>query len=118
MSYTPGRLPSVKTIISVFGREFAHDGKDPVKTANEIRRIMGTSRTSDDALQALDKVMGTHGVEFTAQHPHSYPVGRSFRYLNTGDTYAATIIRYDGRWILGSWGDLLEALERRGIKFE
>lgn len=118
MAYVPGRLPSVKTLVAFFGRQLAHDGKDPVKTAREVRRVMQESRTSDDALQALDKIMGTYGVETTVQHPYGYPVGRSFRYLNTGESYAATIIRYDGRWILGTWGDFLEALERRGIKFD
>lgn len=57
-------------------------------------------------LEALNAELNTHGVEFV-------PAGRgrkspAFSYLNTGDTYATTILRVNGRYRVGCWGDIVE----------
>jgi hypothetical protein len=61
------------------------------------------------ALHAMDKIMGTHGVEgLGPQRRGDY--APAYEYLNTGDTYAATLI-YDrdrDRLFVGNWGDLVE----------
>ena len=61
------------------------------------------------ALHAMDKVVGTYGVE-----PLGPPQGTSYappyEYLNTGDTYGATLIyhRKTDSLSIGSWGDIAE----------
>ena len=62
---------------------------------------------------ALDSLLGTHGVEHLGDVDmrHGPPV----EYLNTGDTYAATLVWYRDRkreWSVESWGDVAERLER------
>lgn len=52
----------------------------------------------------------TYGVEGFASPRSMY---RGIQFLNTGDTYATTVIframgRDDGRWSIGSWGDIAE----------
>lgn len=107
------RLPSIKTLADVFG-----------SNAREARRVLEMSRaeletlpacearvkecyhrpaTSDLRLTALDALAGTNGVEgFQVRD------GGWCEYLNTGDTYAATLLRFRGRYIVGCWGDIAE----------
>ena len=42
-----------------------------------------------------------------------------FTYINTGDTYSATIVRRNGSntYRISTWGDEVEALEKTGIQF-
>ncbi len=58
-------------------------------------------------LTALNAEAGTCGIEAAyAENCASRP---AFEYLNTGDTYALTIIRWaDGRYQVASWGDIAE----------
>lgn len=60
-------------------------------------------------LEALNEVLDLHGVEYV-------PAGRdakspAFEYLNTGDSYARTIVYFPDRqtWRVTSWGDIVEA---------
>lgn len=41
------------------------------------------------------------------------PDGEWLEYFNAGDPYEATICRYRGRWIVASWGDVVEAAKKR-----
>lgn len=59
-------------------------------------------------MAAADEICGTHGVEAVF-----YKNGKlAFEYLNAGDPYVATLIRWnDGRarrYIVKSWGDIVE----------
>ena len=56
---------------------------------------------------------GFFGVE-TALDNDDRPL---FYYLNSGDTYSPTIVRYSGssRYFISTMGDCIEALERRGV---
>ena len=62
-------------------------------------------RPSMDELRAyaLNSALEMHGVEYMDGK-------RSFSYLNTGDAYGITLIRYhDSRsWFINSWGDIVE----------
>lgn len=62
---------------------------------------------ADMRLHALNAALETFGVEYVqAGHNAKSP---AFNYLNTGDSYAATIIRFsDGRYRISSWGDIVE----------
>ncbi len=77
---------------------------------------------SDAKLSALNELFEMHGVE---------PIrveGRFDRYygdvvacyLNTGDTYAPTILLdyQHNRWLLTSWGDFVEQMETEQVETE
>lgn len=114
------RLPSVATLAAVFD--------DP----KEARRVLGLSRlalvalpagdrrvrecyhppsTDDERMHVLNSLdPGLHGVE-------AIKVGSEYAdYLNTGDTYAATLIFWRGNYRVQSWGDFVEIMERNGFK--
>ena len=107
------RLPSIKTLGAVFGDK-----------AREARAILGMTRAQLEALPAgaarvrecfhppktydlrmscLDALGASYGVEgFETRH------GAVCHYLNTGDAYAPTIVRFNGRYRVASWGDIAE----------
>ena len=61
------------------------------------------------ALHAMDSIMGTDGVE--ALGPTEGPdYSPPYEYLNTGDTYAVTLVycRDTDTVRIGSWGDIAE----------
>ena len=68
------------------------------------------------ALDALNTLLQTHSVEEAAQHPGAMHPGITFRYLNTGDTYTPTIVRYNGHYYVTSWGDVVESLAQDGMR--
>lgn len=56
---------------------------------------------------ALNHAAGTHGIE-AVWHAGDTDAP-AFEYLNTGETYAPTIIRWsDGRYRVASFGDIVE----------
>jgi hypothetical protein len=61
------------------------------------------------ALAAMDEVVGTFGVEALGPDIGG-PTAPPYEYLNTGDTYGATLIyrRETDTLIIGSWGDIAE----------
>jgi hypothetical protein len=61
------------------------------------------------ALHAMNEVMGTHGVEGLGP-PRGGDYAPPYEYLNTGDTYAATLVydRNGDRLFISSWGDIAE----------
>ena len=121
------RYPSVKTIERGLGIEHALavkvrellDGRlDPAtvpETAAWIRQCYHMPSLAELKMHAVDAVLGNYGVE-------GFSNGRvSVAYSNTGDTYAPTIVRctaWRDRYAVASWGDTVESLERRGIRFE
>lgn len=111
------RLPSIKTLSQVF--------EDP-KRARQIlemtraqlleldvciareRECYHPPKTSELRLTALNSLeSGLHGVEYGTVKE------RNFTYLNTGDTYAATVIYFDTNYRVQSLGDFIEIQERR-----
>lgn len=66
-------------------------------------------------LDAINNIVGTHGVE-ALHHPRSSnPEGApSWEYLNAGDPYATTLIytRATDTLRIGCWGDIAERLPR------
>jgi len=65
-------------------------------------------KTSDLRMHCLDAELGTHGVESFLTY-----TGELVEYLNAGDTYAPTIVRFRGTYRVTSWGDIAE---RHGSK--
>lgn len=109
-------LPSIKTLERAFpgkGRELRKLLESPAAVrahaaAVELARQCHNPPTlAMLRLTALDAVAETYGVEYVAPGNNARSPG--FEYLNTGDTYAPTIIRLDsGRYIVSSWGDIVE----------
>ena len=64
-------------------------------------------------LHAIDLVLDNYGIE-SIRGPEGAFVAD---YSNTGDTYATTVLwdNLDCRWRITSYGDHIEALERKGI---
>ena len=109
----PRPIPSVRTLRAVFG-----------DNARQARAILEMSRAELEALPAgaarvaesyappatshlrmecLDALAGTHGVESFETRRHGW-----CEYLNAGDTYALTLVRYRGRYRVACWGDIAE----------
>lgn len=59
--------------------------------------------TSDLRMTCLDALAGTHGVEAFETRRDGW-----CEYLNAGDTYALTLVRFRGRYRVTTWGDIAE----------
>lgn len=83
-----------------------------------LRKCFHEPRQSEIALHLLDELFQTCGVEaiqddrFFVDNYHRDIIAS---YINTGDTYAPTILldHLDNRWRLCSWGDFVESLDDR-----
>ena len=120
------RLPSLDRLRAAFGRDKGLevrkllDGrKDPMDydaVSDWVNRCY--TRHSDDELvfRALNSVLGTFGVEaIEGRWVDRYHMEIQAVYLNTGDTYATTLLldHETGNVHLTSWGDWVEANERK-----
>jgi hypothetical protein len=61
-------------------------------------------------MHVLDSIAETHGVEYIAHKDDSLSQAMGIEYLNTGDSYALTIVRFceTGNYRVVSWGDIVE----------
>lgn len=92
--------PSVKAIRQAFGQRLMRG------YATRIRRIMEDSPNTPGALARIDNILGTHGVEYIQQgHDSKSP---AILYCNAGDAYSTTIMKVNGRFRIGCWGDIVE----------
>lgn len=83
------------------------------KTDRWIRQCY--NRPDDVSLQlsALNELIGGYGVEGLGKNDRA-PYTPPFEYINTGDTYNATIIRDNrkGRFFISDWGTVVETHPR------
>lgn len=127
MKPTNYKAPSAKALIAAFGIT-------PEKADIARKLIKGEQTTWDHNLfprsnayfagcynkpsrlcrimECLNELLGMHGVECLGE-VRTY--GPPAEYLNTGDTYAATLLfdRLANNFKLTSWGDWLEANENK-----
>lgn len=106
-------LPSVRSLRAVFGDNAKQARKvlemsfaelcDTVHGAARVAECYHTPTVSDVRLHVLDALAGTHGVEAFQVRDGSW-----CEYLNAGDPYVATIVRYRGRYRVMCWGDIAE----------
>ena len=105
-------LPSVKTLRAVFGDNAPQARRVLEMTRAELLATpTGAARaaecyhppeTYDLRLHCLDALADTHGVEaFETKSGYC-------DYLNAGDTYAVTLVRFRGRYRVTTWGDIAE----------
>lgn len=87
------------------------------RTHETYSRLGSLSADNDNEMRmsALDELCLTHGVEAirTSEYIDRYHHDIRASYLNTGDTYAITILLDHRalRWRLTGWGDFVESLE-------
>jgi hypothetical protein len=118
------RTPSIKTLSDVFEdpkqakRVFLMTRRELEKTPGGKAFIAQCHHGYVDHVSHLRMVVlnsldpGLHGVE-------SMKVGRNDEYadyLNTGETYAATVIYWRGFYRVQSVGDFVETMERNGLR--
>lgn len=109
------KYPSVKTLRAIFGDK-APEARRILKLTwetglrelrDEYDRRNGmhhpTTKPWPVKMDTLNTLGGFHGVETLALGDGSF-----VDYLNAGDTYAATLLRWRGRYSVGCWGDLVE----------
>jgi hypothetical protein len=109
-------IPSAKTLEAAFpGKgKIAHRLLTSEQAVREHSAAIARDRECYNApelhdlrLHALNAELEMFGVEYvqgngTRRSP-------SFEYLNAGDAYATTIVRFtDGRYRVTSWGDIVE----------
>jgi hypothetical protein len=96
--------PSIKTLKAAF----------PGADAGAIRKAMEARQGG-----AINRLLDGFGWEYVYHATQTGDYGQPeivFKYVNTGDTYNATIVRYEGRYRVTTMGGMVETLERRGIK--
>lgn len=85
--------PSIKTLTAAFGAE----------KARKIRAIM---LEPSDRMDRINEMLGTFGIEYIRQgHNQKSP---AISYCNTGDPYRTTVMRVNGQFRVGNWGDIIE----------
>jgi hypothetical protein len=110
---TMRRIPSIKTLTPVFGGKSSEARKILGMTRSELEALpAGAARvaecyhppkTYDLRLTCLDALGETCGVEAFQLRDGSY-----CDYLNTGDTYTPTLLRFRGNYRVACWGDIAE----------
>ena len=78
---------------------------NPEAACKKALRITRAIRNDARRLRAIDRLLGNHGIE-TVSDRYGMTV---FRYSNTGDSYAATVVLFaSGAFRVSSWGDIVE----------
>lgn len=125
------RAPSVKKLAEAFGdADLAKRIREVLKMPRGyLPALPGAKERSTEtcgsaswvdlrmhAISALDR--GFYGVEVLVnQRDDCLQYAREAWYVNTGDTYSPTILFWEGTYRLTTWGDFVERMERRGVKF-
>lgn len=101
---------------------------DPLKyprrfpaTDKWVRSCYNKPRKSEVKLHALNELhecSGVEGVQIEGAWVDSYHRDYCASYLNTGDTYSATILldHIAGKWRLTTWGDWYEQNEQAAVE--
>ena len=109
--------PSVKTIMCGLGDTLRKEyGDKAIVQAKNIRLAMQADWDPDNALDEINKILKGYGVEAIRDNDWaSYFCDIGLLYVNLGDTYIPTVV-YDTRkkrFIITSWGNIIESNERR-----
>lgn len=94
MSYHKHNTPSIKAILSAFPRL-------NVDQANELKAAMQDNK----GLACANRLLDGCGIE-------SIGLPEGCFYVNLGDTYDTTLLKVNGRYRIGSWGDVVEQYDR------
>ena len=117
------RTQSVKTLATIFGDNAKEAKKILTMPREELINLPAVQQIRKDSwgpvqgwllrMTALNALGEFHGVEVIVSSDE-----REYAdYLNAGDVYNATLIRFNGQWRVQTLGDFVEIQERRGIRF-
>jgi len=112
-AYGPGKKITVEDLEMIGGNSL-RGGEDLEGLARMLNSASGM-RGVEKAMREADKVLGGFGVEAVFEEGE-YDGNPAMTYINTGDTYNATIV-YDvdeDELYVGTWGDWVEHAEREG----
>jgi hypothetical protein len=94
----PGKGKRAKEILRMSRREL----EELPAGAALIRECYNPPSTRDLRMECLNELLETHGVEaFETEKGWCY-------YLNVGDPYVTTILKFNGHYRLCCWGDIAE----------
>jgi hypothetical protein len=90
---------------------YALDHPDLFPETHEwINSCYNMPSSQDMRMEAINEAMGGYGVESIGDFD-IFPPRVHLEYVNTGDTYSATVVRRsNGRYVLSTWGDEYERL--------
>ena len=113
----------LRTCLYFFGREKTRKILDIVRgetdpesyesVASWVRQCYNRPWDSELKMSAINEILGGFGVEGVFSDSDMEP---EFSYVNMGDTYDPTIVRYQGSFRVTSWGEMVEYLEAQGIE--
>jgi len=88
---------------------------DVLGPSNVLTYQSGRAPARSLAMQAADRLLDNHGIEAQRNEDEDadWDDAPDFLYSNTGDSYAPTLLFRGGRVWISSWGDEMEARERR-----
>lgn len=92
--------PSIKTLMKINGVT--------LEQAKRIRAIMQGEHcvNGESRMERIDDVLGTYGVEYIPRgHNLKSP---AIHYCNKGGTYHWTVLKVNGMFRVGCWGDIVE----------
>jgi hypothetical protein len=79
--------------------------------AKEIRKLLKNGTTFGDVIKTFPKLgYGIEYIQFSRKNGQVNRIG----YINAGDTYIPTLIRFRGNVRFLSVGDIVEMMERSG----
>jgi len=112
--YSPNRVPSpsIKALRAIFGDNAAQAKAlltmaraqllDTPVGAARLAECFNPPSTQDIRMECLNALGGFHGVE-------SFQTNKGeCLYLNAGDTYTPTLVRWNCRYRIACWGDIAE----------
>ncbi len=112
------RIPGVARLRAVFGDNARKARKVLEMTRAQlietdagdkrVRECHNPPETWDIRMHVLNAMEDSNGGWFFGLETVALGNGELVEYLNTGDTYAATVYRWRGNYHVGSWGDLVE----------
>ena len=76
------------------------------KTAKWVRSCYHEPWFQDVFLSACDETLNNYGVEAV-----EIRAGKWFQYSNAGDPYVETVVFWRGKFVVASWGDIVESEE-------
>jgi|LakMenEpi03Aug12_release.lakeMendotaPanAssembly.Ray.scaffolds.fasta_scaffold31509_14 hypothetical protein len=112
-------LPSIKTLNSAFpglgkdlrrALELSRKELKEHPASKHLSALFHPAKTSQIRLTVLDAIAETCGVEYVAHKDDTIFENKGFDYLNVGDPYIPTIIRFceTGRYVVACYGDIVE----------
>ncbi len=113
---------SIKLAVAICNGSIDNDTLKAIPAVVALRaECFGMPSRHHASMVALDSLLGTHGVEHLG-YVDMFD-GPPIEYLNTGDSYVATVVWYRDAskhytWRVQCYADAVEWCERKGISLE